>query len=778
MNTNLSNSFSYIRGTQIVQPYPLSRYLPPIPAGVATEWLNKNTPGKGVILDPFGSSPNLIIEIANAGYPVIVAANNPITRFLIELAANPPEQSQLKSALAELASASKGNERIEPFIRSLYSTDCPQCGRSIEADAFLWEKGAQTPYGRIIHCPYCGENGERPATQSDIENAVRFSNSTLHHARALERIAPPNHPDRIHAEEAISVYLPRSLYALFTLVNKLDALDLPAERKKHIDALLLTAFDQSNSLWGYQTSRERPKSLSLPNRFKENNIWLSLEKSIDLWVKDLSGSNITLSTWPSTAVNQNTIYLFDGRLRELVDDLKDHKVNAVVSAIPRPNQAFWSLSALWAGWLWGRESIGPFINVLKRRRYDWNWHTTALYAAYKHLSNVLEDKTAMFGIIGEAEIGYITASLVAANNAGFRLVGLAPRYESGQAQMMWKHSREIPKYYSENSLRKLVLDSGREFVKERGQPASYLRMNTSSLTGIYQGQVIKHPIGNKQNEVTSEEDSKNSSSTSPSQDYSYIQSLVRGVLANPVYFRRYKDSESIESGYWGIKEDLAYQTPQFDRVEKIVVETLVRERRCSIEELDRLTCEAFPGLYTPPEELIQICLESYAMQLSSDDLYWQLREEDIPGNREIDIKNIHEQLLLLGSKLGFTIITKTDQGNRQIISWSDKGKEIYSFFPIASAIIGDIILNSQIKSDNPIIVLPGGRANLIAYKINRDPRLGEKIKIDSESTGEWRFLKFRHLRWILENPLLISNNFNEQLDLDPLTFTTPQLRLL
>jgi hypothetical protein len=736
-------------------------------------------PEGGLILDPFGSSPNLVVEIANAGYPVIVAANNPISRFLIELIAIPPEPSQLNSALAELASASKGVDRIEPFIRSLYLTECTQCGKSIEADAFLWEKDAATPYGRIIHCKNCGESGERPATQSDIENAARYSSSTLHHARALERIAPPRHPDRIHAEEAVSVYLPRALYALFTLVNKLDALTIPIDRKKYIDALLLTTFDQSNNLWGYPTSRERPKSLSLPNRFKENNIWMSLERSIDLWAKEQSYDEIKLTNWPDSHLNPKTIYLFDGRLRDLVDDIRGQTIKAVVTALPRPNQAFWSLSALWSGWLWGREAIGPFISVLKRRRYDWNWHTTALYAAFKHLSKVLNDGASMLGIIGEIESGFITAALIAANNAGFRLSGLAPRFENGQTQLIWHYSTSSSDHYSDNELRKLALDSGIEYLKMRGEPASYLRMNTSSIAGIYQGRTITHPISIKSTETTSEKVPEDLRSTSPSQDYSFIQTLIRGVLMNPVNFRRYKETESAESGYWGIHEETEYQIPLSDRVEKTVVELLVNKDECTIEDIDRVSCEKFPGLLTPPSELVHICLESYAYQLTSDNQYWHLRDEDIPKNRKEDLENIRQQILNLGDKLGFKIIPKTGTNDKQIISWiNHEDREVYTFFPIASAVIGDIILHSNILSDNPIIVLPGGRANLVAYKINRDPRFAEKTKFDMTGNGRWRFLKFRHLRWILDNPLLTSVNLHEQLDLDPLTYTTPQLRLL
>jgi len=38
-------------------------------------------------------------------------------------------------------------------------------------------------------------------------------------------------------------------------------------------------------------------------------------------------------------------------------------------------------------------------------------------------------------------------------------------------------------------------------------------------------------------------------------------------------------------------------------------------------------------------------------------------------------------------------------------------------------------------------------------------------------------LKYRHLRWLLETQILTRDNFNEQLNADPLTYTTTQQRL-
>ena len=134
--------------------------------------------------------------------------------------------------------------------------------------------------------------------------------------------------------------------------------------------------------------------------------------------------------------------------------------------------------------------------------------------------------------------------------------------------------------------------------------------------------------------------------------------------------------------------------------------------------------------------------------------------------------------------------------------WVDEsGQTCYWFYTTASAVIGEIILGMGSISPSPsarsIIILPGGRANLVAYKLRRDPRLralcaaveaspnvnqpgefdmGQGFLGKIAPTG-WRFLKFRHLRQILDSLLLTRLNLDELLAQDPLTYTAPQMRL-
>ncbi|MDH5507272.1 MAG: hypothetical protein OEZ02_08635, partial [Anaerolineae bacterium] len=274
---------AFIPGTIPDQPEPLARFLPRLPQGVAAAWLSTAIPPGSWVIDPFGASPRLAIETAQAGYRILVAANNPITRFLLEMAAAPPSVAEFQAALAELASSRRGSERLEPHIRSLYATRCDNCRREVIAEAFLWQRGAPGPHARIYACSHCGHHGEFPATPEDIEKAASYSPGSLHRARALERIAAIDDPDRAHAEEALDAYPPRAVYALFTLINKLGGLGLAPERHRLLAALLISACDQANTLWPHPAPRPRPRQLHIPSIYRENNIWLALENAIPEW---------------------------------------------------------------------------------------------------------------------------------------------------------------------------------------------------------------------------------------------------------------------------------------------------------------------------------------------------------------------------------------------------------------------------------------------------------------------------------------------------------------
>jgi hypothetical protein len=840
MDTNLFGAIPYIPGSSTSAVEPLSRYLPPIPDGVIKSWLMSNVPPGSWILDPFGASPRIIVEAARAGYQVVVTANNPIVRFLVELNANPPSGEELRSSLAELAASYIGEERIEPHIRALYNTYCARCGQVVSASAFLWEHGNPAPYARIYTCPFCGDSGEHPSTSYDAARASQIPSSRLHKARALERVVAANDQDRIHVEQALSVYIPRALYALITIVNKLQALNISLAEQKHLAALLLYAFDQSNAMWKVESLGDRRRSLTIPRHFRENNIWCALEEGIDIWSQKNNLSeriSVPLTTWPEVPPTSGGICVYEGRFVNLIDSLQNINIKSICTAIPRPNQAFWTLSALWAGWLWGREAVGAFKSVLHRQRYDWAWHTTALSSVFRPLVKYLVPSTPIFSIIGEAEPAFIGAALVAANIAGCHLESVAIRPEENQAQIIWKSEPSKDITLTGSTITKNASQSAKKYLETYAEPTSYLNTMTAAFMGV-----IKPEESDIENnaEPTQQylpgigtEESADQSEPTPSIIYSTTYNQIREALTYRSGFLQYnlqdvvnfevaiktqnaqsslfslditenidENENAAESGKLSIdnepptdKERLTRsaditestllwlrETNQVnhcslsDKYEAFIVDHLLNNPGCTVQDIDIAICQAFPGLITPESQFLRICLESYGQPDPNDERRWFLRTEDNPNERLVDINRAHDYLHEIGKRLDFECQDSVNELSKPYVRWILQTEDIdYWFFISVSSAIGEIVLFGNQPHARGYIVFPGSRANLLLYKLRRDLRL---TKAFTPSQGVWRFLKFRHLKSLSETPLLNRENLDQFLSLDPLTFSRPQLWLI
>jgi hypothetical protein len=758
-------SLPYITGNPPTHPEPLSRYLPPLLEDVTTTWLQSHLSGGSWVLDPFGASPLAPTEAARSGYRILVCANNPIARFLIELAANPPSEEDLSAALAQLAASRKGDERLEPHIQNLYSTYCEQCGREIIAKEFIWERGANAPFGRIYECLYCGDSGERSATPADEAQALKFSSGGLHWARALERVAASGDPDRAHAEEALSAYLPRSVYVIFTLVNKLEGFPGEitmgtihgSEIQRNLAALLLIAFDKANTLWHYPTARERPKQLTVPPRFREKNIWMALEEAVEQLTRSKPG--VPLTIWPEQPPETGGVVIFEGRLRDLKDELTkgpEIPISAILAPFPRPNQAFWTLSALWAGWLWGRDAVGPFKGVLRRRRYDWSWHTTALHAALSNLDELVAKNTPFFGLIGEVEPSFLSSVLIAAETAGLKLLGQALRAESGQAQILWQvniDERRVRGRDQTGDISGLASAAAKDYLAERAEPADYIHIHAASVSTIIDQRDISSEAG------------------LPPESYARIHEALEEAFTYRRGFIRFGGSDkSLEVGQWWLQADREISRrsqPLADRVEHLIAEQLIENHLTHLSEFDATVCARMTGLYTPEIELLLACLNSYGEERPPGSGNWQLRAQDTPKARLEDIVAIRKSLIHIGEQIGFTAAEENP------VLWKEQPDKVaYTFFLTASAMFARFLYNESYPPARSLIVFPGGRANLVAYKLRHDARI--KNALDRG----WRMIKFRLVRRLAETPLLNRENIDEQLALDPLMEDAAQMRLL
>jgi len=733
---------AYIPGFRPQDPGPLSRFLPPLEDGTLATWLAERIPRPSWLLDPFGFSVRLPVEAARAGYRVLVTVNNPVTHFLLQLEASPPSQAEFKAALAELAASKKGDERLETHIRALYATRCEQCGHENQAQAFLWRKGADAPFARIYTCSECGDSGERDAAQEDVDQARRIAAAdALHRSRALERVASLEDADRVHAQEAISHYLPRPLYVLVTILNRMDALDLPEDRRRALTALVLAGFDAGNTLWSRGNERPRPKQLVTSDEFRERNVWLILEEAASLWAG--VGAPVPCEPWPKTVPEAGGICVFEGRLRGLAEAVqKETSIAAVVGSIPRPNQAFWTLSALWAGWLWGRSAVDPYRVALRRRRYDWAWNATALHAAAAHLFELSNLGTPFFALVPEAEPAFVASAFTALSAAGFDLKGLAVRTEHDPIQCVWERGERLRREGEKPDVPSIraVME---ETLRERGEPVGYLHLQAAALEALVESHALRE--GNQEFDEA----------------LRGTHSLIQTAVKQGPNFVHHSSGEGVEAGWWGLS-DWSERDSLTDRAEVIVVNHLQRHPESIFLEIENQLYQRLRGLTTPSQGIARAILSSYANQ---DAATWRLRPEDTAGRRRDELQRMAGIVRKTGLRLGYVVETRGDW-----LLWQEEGNLVQAFRVFASALVAEVIRANPYPPQQSILVIPGGRAGLIAYKSQRDPGLAERL-------AEYRLAKFRMWRAIAEIPVLTQETYAEQLASDPVERAQGQMTM-
>lgn len=726
----------YIPGESTIPHMPLGRYLPPLRTGMVAAWLQQEVPAGAWVLDPFGATPLLALEAAQNGYRVLVCSNNPVLSFLLETLAAAPGKAEYQSALSALATARRGDEFLERQVQALYQTRCAACSALIQPQAFLWQRDASEPYARLYHCPNCGAEGEFPVTEDDLQRLARLGGAPLARARAVDRVSLDDPEQRQAIEEALRTYPTRPLYVLFTLLNKLEGLHLPPEKLRLLHALLLTVCDEANTLWPHPSGRSRPRQLTIPPQFRENNLWLALEAAVDTWSR--FDVRTPLALWPDVPPESGGICLFPGRARSLPPLPEALTPQAIVTVFPRPNQAFWTLAAIWSGWLWGRERVTPLKSALDRLRYDWYWHANALDKVLSHLAKHLPVGTRMFGIAPEVQSGLLLSILAAARTAGFQILNMALRTDSETAQFAWMSGAPPRSLAKPADWNPRFEETVRRHLSQRGEPANHLTLFTAGLLTLVEQHALPLTMEGVRTELLG-----------------HLHNSINVVLRNRSLFRHYPGAtRSAEGGLWWLEDDGGDAAmPLSDRVEMEVVRRLQKSPHCRARDLDQAICEKFTGLLTPPRELVYQCLESYAEPVDAGGITWQLRENESPEQRRVDLENTARLLTLTGERMGLEV-----SGENPLL-WQKDGRTLFAFYLMASSVVGRFLFSPQPPADQRVFVLPGSRSKLLAFKLSRDPRM-------AEAAAAWRFLKFRHLRRLAERTYLTIEIWNELLDHD------------
>jgi hypothetical protein len=167
-------------------------------------------------------------------------------------------------------------------------------------------------------------------------------------------------------------------------------------------------------------------------------------------------------------------------------------------------------------------------------------------------------------------------------------------------------------------------------------------------------------------------------------------------------------------------------------------------------------------LSTPSKGIIYAVLNSYA---EKDGASWKLRAEDSAAVRREDLKKVGALLEKIGQRLGY----KTRREEKLLI-WEENRKAVRGFYLLASALVGRALAENPHPPEQTVLVIPGGRAGLVAYKQDRDPSLAERVK-------SYQLVKYRLVRTLAEVPVMTRETFEEQIANDPVEQSRGQMMM-
>ena len=725
---------TYLPASQGFYDPPLGLFLPALPKGVIDAWTTENTPPGSLMLDPLGAHPLLAVEAAMSGRRVLMARNNPILWLLLESICRAPGSKDLWRVLSPILISRRGDESMEEHLRGLYATPCAGCGQMIQPQGFVWERGADQPLSRVYSCPHCGDEGEREISPYDLHNLERLGSLRLHRARAFQRVLQGGEYEQTSIEAALDCYLPRALYVCMTLANRMEQLEWRKEDKLLMQAMLLLVFDDATSLWHWPGRGQYHFQLSVPAKFMEKNLWLTLENAPERWGRYTSPISITY--WPKLPGEHGGICLYNRRQPDKEDLFQHENPAAVVCVFPRPNQAFWTLSALWSGWLWGRKAVTPMRSALARRRYDWRWFALALEAALGDLCDAIPAGTPMFGLLPQAAPNHLLGLLAGAHASGFELNGFAANLSEELYQCLWLAGEP-----EQSPIGPLVQSNLRAYLQGRGEPARLPAILSDYLARLAMQNSLPVDIQNLEETY-----------------FSQIQQTVSETLRNPNFAREYTTPSG--GSKWGLANLPSGEMPVSERMEEIILNTLWEHPQMLLQELELQVFSSLPGRLTPDTDDLRMCLQSYAEEDAQVPGLFLLRPNEERGVRQADRSEMAALLEKRARSLGLEFKLE----DHWIIRWADaQGNPRHAYYLLNSAIFSEYILDSpQAGKVEKILVFPGSRSRWLHHRLQEDPRLKSALE-----EGGWHLMKYRYLRWLAAQEENSLQRWESLLDGDP-----------
>jgi hypothetical protein len=708
-------------------PRKLWRYAHPLPAELARAAIATCTAKGDLVLAPFPQGDVVAREAVQLGRRVIVVDFNPLTALLTRFALDPPDPQHLRRLTTRLGDTRKAGVRLRQHLSELYRTTCATCGRAVIADHFVWSRDENRPVEKIYTCPTCGPQ-TAPTDEADLEHLAQIDPHGVHRTHLLERLAPPEDPQRPLVARFLSLYTRRNLYALANLWLKMESVFGSPDELGPLHLLLFLCLDACSNLNATPWDPQPPRRLRPPPQFVELNVVRALETvqgHVERWTRPPElrwgrGPADMLASGPANAL------VVRSTLRDLVGLLPPGAVRLVLATAPLRDYVFWTLSYAWTGWLLGPDQMEPLRRLLDRRAMWTSWYLVATRGALAALVPLLHaDGRVLLWQAGRKE-RLSDALILAAAGAGLRLESLVyqPEPVAGQdyaPEMLFilaKRQREEPiqslssdhlaaqvRGEARAAVRNLARSRGEELSDGLVWAATRLRLSQRELLAQVMRQVPQ-----------------------ASEALKFVRANVTAGLDDGLQGGELVHLEQRPRRWW-LGGMPAAVDPLVDQVERAVRDLLMSQLVTTEESV----YARLPGLLTPAPRLVRACLESYGQEVGPGQ--WRMRPEEADSRAWERLKSqVIAALDRLGRHMGYQVRAVSE---RDVI-WEEDDAVVHTFVIQPTAEVGRIL--SPPPSGQGYLLVQEARLPLVKFKLEWSRLLHRAM-----AEGRWDFIKMRHL---------------------------------
>ena len=738
---------------------PLARYRPVQPDRAVDAYVRRLTQPGDLVVDLFCQGPAVVREAVDAGRRALGFSVNPLLLLAAHLGLTRPATAALNAAFARLVDSLKGDVPLRHHLPSLYRSACPTCGTPGIAEWFAWNRDENYPFKKAVRCPECEAVQEGLADDDDVESGLRFQSRGLAYYYALDRVAPLGHQGRERAAQLVELYTPRNLSALMDLAMRLEGLAADEEVTLALAGVLLECFDAGSSLDPFDEQRPRPRTLRTPSRYVERNVWLCFEQGFSDLLETTPPLSAQRAADAAALVRGEAegYALLSHAARDARESIPPGSAALVFVDPPQPDGIFWALSALWAGWLWDSAPAHALRPFLRRRRFDWDWHRRMLQTALEAARPLLAPGGHLVTAFSGPDHALLTSTCLAVCGAGYEPEGWG--YSPGIGyRLAWRWSAQAVDAGRDDDVETIAResltvaqDAMERALRERGEPTERSLLHASACAGLVESGLLARA-------ATISPDSENKDAARPNAEvFTLVADAVDHAFDAATIVRLTEQGEAEETLYWLADSDRAAE-PLADRVGGYVCELLDQRPAWNPDELVNAVYAHFPGPLTPDLALVLICVDSYSVQEGKT---LHMRPEDDSLRRAAELRSLRGDLAELGARLGFEVQWRGSWDVR----WLREEREAYVFDVSATAALGRHLLARRAVDEGALrcLVIPGGRAALVGFKVQRDPRLARAVTEDG-----WQFVKFRHVRRLHTEKDLDRHALKTVLGLDPI----------